>query len=244
MKGEVKAMNKKLKLTAAITSVAALSIIGGTFAFFSSSDEILQEATAGSVKVDVSDILFENPTNINPGDNDPTLPDDPDRPDGTSHKITFDVENIGTKSIRTKHEITITMKDPTLDPSVFHVYDMEDNELVKKYYKVDGNYLTQEEYDAIEDDKFCTEVKYVVASDIFDGVGMNSEKEEVSTVKEENDIAKQSYTYQFAMSQDATDEYQGENVEINVAVFSIQYRNMDASDWYKISEENIEGFTS
>ena len=44
------------------------------------------------------------------------------------------------------------------------------------------------EYDALEEG-FCTAIKYVIASDIFDGVGDNSEKEEVSTVPEEDGIA-------------------------------------------------------
>ena len=135
------------------------------------------------------------------------------------------------------------MENADLEPTVFSILDMEDQEVVKKYYEVDGEFLTQEEYDALEEG-FCTAIKYVIASDIFDGVGDNSEKEEVSTVTEEDGIAMTSYTYQLAMNHLAGDEYQGENVDINVSVFAIQYRNTDASEWYKISDTTLEGFTN
>ena len=236
-------MNRKMKIATAISLVAVIALFGTVFALFSDSAEKLTDGTAGTVKMSVSEVVFENPENINPGDNDPSLPEDPNRPEGTSHKLSFTVENIGTKSIRTKHEITLRMENADLEPTVFSILDMEDQEVVKKYYEVDGEFLTQEEYDALEEG-FCTAIKYVIASDIFDGVGDNSEKEEVSTVPEEDGIAMTSYTYQLAMNHLAGDEYQGENVDINVSVFAIQYRNTDASEWYKISDTTLEGFTN
>ena len=239
-------MNKKLKLTAVVSLVAIVALASGAFAFFSSTDEQTKDAIAGTVDMEVSDIVFDNAENINPGDNDPSLPEDPNRPEGTPHNISFSLENIGTKSIRTKHEITLTMEDETLDPSVFFILDINNEEVVKKYYLVNDEFLTQEQYNALvsEGEVFCSAVKYVIASDIFDGVGENSEKEDHSTIKEVDGKATNSYTYQLAMNQVATDKYQGKNVNINVSVFAIQYRNTDASGWYKISDTNLEGFTS
>lgn len=237
-------MNKKVKLTVAIGAISTLALVGGAFALFSDTDEEETKATAGTVDVTVSDIEFENSKNINPGDNDPELPKDPDRPEGTSHKVTFDVESKGTKSIRTKLEITISMKNKELDPCVFRLYKEDGSELVKKYYEVNGSYISSEEYDKLpEDNRKCTSIKYIVASDIFDGVGLNSEKEELSTVKEDkNGKAIKSYTYQLAMSQYATDIYQGEKVDINITTYAIQYRNTNPSDWYKINSQDISGF--
>lgn len=237
-------MNKKVKLTVAIGAISTLALVGGAFALFSDTDEEETKATAGTVDVTVSDIEFENSKNINPGDNDPELPKDPDRPEGTSHKVTFDVESKGTKSIRTKLEITIAMKNKELDPCVFRLYKEDGSELVKKYYEVNGSYISSEEYDKLpEDNRKCTSIKYIVASDIFDGVGLNSEKEELSTVKEDkNGKAIKSYTYQLAMSQYATDIYQGEKVDINITTYAIQYRNTNPSDWYKINSQDISGF--
>lgn len=235
-------------MIAASLGVGALVLVGGTLAFFSSSSESVISAIGGSVGVNVSDITMGNFGNINPGDNDPTLPDG-DRPEGNSHDIEFSVENTGSKSIRTKHEITITMKDKSLDPSIFMICDADGNEVSKKYYLVGENYLTQEEYDKLpEDNRFCSEVKYVIASDIFDGVGgeaHGAEKEDVSTVHEdENGIAKKEYLYQLAMSGTASDIYQGEKMTVRVETFAIQFRNTDASNWYKVSTEEIDGSTN
>lgn len=240
-------MKTKNKIIATSLGVGTLALIGGTLAFFSSSSESVISAIGGTVGVDVSDITIGNLGNINPGDNDPTLPDG-DRPEGNSHDIEFSVENTGSKSIRTKHEITITMENETLDPSVFMICDADGNEVVKKYYLVGDEYLTQNEYDKLpEGENFCSAVKYVIASDIFDGVGDESngaEKEDVSTVHEENGVAKKEYTYQLAMSNKATDIYQGEKMNVRVETFAIQFRNTDASNWYRVSDEEFVGNTN
>jgi len=243
-------MNKKFKLTVAASALALAALAGGAFAFFSDKDEDSTGATAGTVAVQLSGLAMENKGNINPGDNDPNniREDDEVRP-GTNHDLSFTVENTGNKSIRTKTEITITLNDPTLDASVFALYNCieqedgtvsRDVEVVKKYYEVNGQYLSQDEYDALTGNKFCSAVKYVIAGDIFDGVGPSNETEELSTVKvDDKGKAQQSYRYSFAMSADAPDEYQGKAPNINVTVYAVQYRNTAVSNWYVVGSEDL-----
>lgn len=245
-------MNNKKKIAVTAGTISALVLIGGAFAFFSSEDEGATGGTAGTVSVDLSGLDMVQKNNINPGDNDPgNTPDSeefPRRP-GSNHDLSFNVENTGNKSIRTKHEITITLEDPALDASVFALYNCiegEDGEISrdvearKKYYEVNGEFITEEEYDALEGEKFCSAIKYVIAGDVFDGVGLNNETEELSTVKLDDDgKAIQSYMYSFAMSRDADDAYQGAHVNINVTVFAAQFRNTTAANWYVVGSQDL-----
>ncbi len=241
-------MDKKTLITTSALGVGAVALLGGTFAFFSNHEELVSSGVGGTVGVETSDVTFGNSNNINPGDNDPYLPTNPSRPNDTDHDIEFSVENTGSKSIRTKHEISVSMENENLDPSIFMICDKDGKEVGKKYFKLNGKYVLANELNRDELHKEgnhgITEVRYVIASDIFDGVGTGAEKEEQSTVKEENGKASRSYSYQLAMSNEATDEYQGAKMVLKVETFAIQHRNTDASNWYKVSSEIVEGKTN
>lgn len=120
-------MDNKKKLIIG-SSTAAIAVLGiGAFALFTDNDTAGQSAKGGTVKVELGDVNLSNHENINPGDNDESLPHeyipDPDDPlykdednDGegdpvkiptTPHDLTFSVENKGTKSIRTRHTMII-----------------------------------------------------------------------------------------------------------------------------------------
>lgn len=139
----IKIMEKK-KLIIAGSTTAAVAILGlGAFALFSDNAVGGTASKAGTVDVELGDVELENAGNINPGDNDETIPEtyipDPNDPlykdedeDGigdpvviptTSHDLTFDVSNVGTKSIRTRQTLIVTCEQEIdgekviLDPS-------------------------------------------------------------------------------------------------------------------------------
>lgn len=240
-------VNKKIFISVAACVMAIIIICAGVLAFFFSNSEVTTGATAGTVKVSLSGINFENSGNINPGDGDPENPDNETRRDGTPHSISFFVENVGNKSVRTRNEITISAADKTLDASVFVLYKYNEDgtpsnvEVVKKYYEVNGEYISEEEYNNITGDKFCSSVRYVIAGDYFDGVGSDAEIEELTTVKA-NDEGKaiQRYTYSFAMKATSLDAYQGARVDINVTTYAAQYRNTTGSNWYKVGSDDLD----
>ena len=134
--------NKKLIIAGSTTAAAA--ILGlGAFALFSDNATGGTASKAGTVDVELGDVELENAGNINPGDNDETIPEtyipDPNDPlykdedgDGigdpvviptTPHDLTFDVSNVGTKSIRTRQTLIVTCEQEIdgekviLDPS-------------------------------------------------------------------------------------------------------------------------------
>lgn len=139
----IKIMEKKNLIIAGSTT-AAVAILGlGAFALFSDNAVGGTASKAGTVDVELGDVELENAGNINPGDNDETIPEtyipDPNDPlykdedeDGigdpvviptTSHDLTFDVSNVGTKSIRTRQTLIVTCEQEIdgekviLDPS-------------------------------------------------------------------------------------------------------------------------------
>lgn len=239
MKNSIK---KRVGIIACICAVALLA--GATFALFSTTDLVSQSGKVGNVQVSVTDLEVENFKNVNPGDNDPDLPEDPDDPrnPGTPHDITFTVSNEGNKSIVTRHVITVSAED--VDPTVFKIVK-DGAEAVEKFYVVGDSDLTQEEYDA--QDEPATAVKYIVSSDVFDGKGTaladggDAEKEDGAITSDDDDVSPSaSYTYSLAMSYEVNnEEYEGKGITINVEVQGMQYRNSNNSDWQTIFSDGV-----
>lgn len=258
--------NKKLKLTLISTTAAAVLLGLGAFALFTDNADTSTKAKGGTVEVDVDQPTLSNGGNINPGDNDETVPEtyipDPDDPlyeedeDGnpipvpvstTSHELKFNVENLGNKSIRTRHTLIIKCASPegeALDASVFSLLVSMGEELeVKSFVLDDGSEIAPED---LEDGMFVSAVKYVYTPDIFDGVGPDSEKEENSTVKAVTDdngteTAQKEYTYLFKMAKEALNEYQGADISIDVIVEALQYRNTVSEDWQLMTSQTVTG---
>ena len=86
-------MKKKSKLICAgVAGLMAVAIVGSMgLAFFSDTGETKASAKAGSVTIDVTDLEIENSGNVNPGDEDPDVPDG--SREGTPHDFTFSVTN-------------------------------------------------------------------------------------------------------------------------------------------------------
>lgn len=144
---------KKATAITAVVAAAALFLSLGAYAVFS--DVPTDTSTFGrngTVDIQVSDLDFdvnEKKVNINPGDGDPYAPGVTDARyrEGTEHVLEYHVENLGTKSVRTRHLITLTMKDTNsnvVEPSPMMISVMENaflhevnntqSELAHKYY--------------------------------------------------------------------------------------------------------------
>ena len=128
---------KKITAIASVASASVLMMIFGVQAVFTDNpnDGIQTYGREGTVDITVTDIDFDVPVNgkdvnINPGDCDPYSPaiaDDTYR-SGTTHEITYHVENLGTKSVRTRHVITLTMVDTngnTVEPTPMMISELE-----------------------------------------------------------------------------------------------------------------------
>lgn len=197
---------------------------------------------------------------------DPENPDTPVPVVTTPHDLTFTVANNGTKSIRTRQTLIITckqlvevtspegaepeMEEVTLDPSYLSLLIEEGTEIGSKeglgkkvYVMSDESELTPEEYAALDEDSELTVVaiKYQLTPDIFDGVGESAEIEDVSTVKNEDDVAEKLYTYKLKMDKDTPNVYQGATISIDVIIEAMQYRNTANSDWETMTTQTVSG---
>ena len=118
-------MNNKKKFVAIGASVlAAVTLItAGTFSFFIDKDWTSDTGKNGTVYLNVKDLVFTNSENINPGDYDKDVyiesvanNSTSSLREGTEHKITFTVDNVGTKSVMTRNLITITVENTLFEP--------------------------------------------------------------------------------------------------------------------------------
>jgi len=229
-------MKKKIILTiCSILCVTAL-ILGGAFALFSARTDSDFYAKAGTVRIGLNDLELTNFENINPGDSDPSNPEDV--VGGTEHVFSYNVSNNGNKSIRTRHTIIISCdaegdEDELLDARYFQMLSDEE-EIPEKLYVLEDDSTKRE----VGKDDFVKAVKYTFYGDVMDGNGTSiedggdAEKEDVyGTVKQDGDEVKKTYEYNLAMLRQAPNRYQGCDVNIEVIVEGMQYRNTDNDDW-------------
>jgi len=270
-------MNKNKKIIAiAGTSISAgVLVIGGALALFTDSADRNTGGFEGNVDIEASEITLSNPDNINPGDNDPDLPDtytpqpgDPLYNDGdkapvttTPHNLEFDITNNGNKSIRTRHTFVISVKDKDdnyLDARKLQLYEVEKDEKAsheKELATGVANVFGNDDNDGIYDDNgkvyiaadnteyidaaeipegtLIKAIRYRVTPDIFDGVGLQAETEDVSTVKraDDNTAATKHYLYKLGCDMETPNEYQGAKVTIEATFEALQFRNTTHNDW-------------
>lgn len=233
----LKSANKKKTLLAIGASCAAISILAaGTFALFTARTESNMTAVAGNVNVSITSMDMTNKTNINPGDNDPNI--STEAASGTEHNFTYTVSNDGNKSIRTRQTIILTANDGNLDARYLKLYTGNNELATKTFVMEDGS--EKSSYSSADTVKA---VKYTFIGDVFDGKGKDiasggdAEKESLSTVVKENsngDVT-QTYSYDFALLSEATNEYQNAEFKIDVIVEAMQYRNTETTDWENAS---------
>lgn len=232
---------KNKKTVVGLASATAVLILGAsTLALFTAKDDSNFKAKAGTLGIEVDSLKMENPDNINPGDNDPSNPEDAVA--GTEHEFEYTVENLGTKSARTRHTIILSVtennSDKVLDARHMVMFG-NDKELVEKSYVLEDN----SEVSELKDGQFVKAIKYVFISDVFDGVGKDikdggsAEKENIENIVSENDKGKveKTYTYDFGLLRTATNKYQEADFHIDVIVEAMQYRNTNESDWETVT---------
>lgn len=118
---------KRKRVAVGLIAAACAALLGtGTLALFSDNAITSVKGVAGSLAVSLDGLRLENAANINPGDHDDSVPEsyipDPDDPlyatdEGgqplpvpivtTPHALTFSVEALGNKSMRTRETIIL-----------------------------------------------------------------------------------------------------------------------------------------
>lgn len=230
-------MKKKILLIASAVAGAIVVLSLGTLALFTARTDSDFSAKAGTVTIDLKNLDITNCKNLNPGDNDPSNPDGAVA--GTDHKFTYDVYNTGNKSIRTRQTIILTVDEAgdskeLLDARYLSLFN-DEKEITEKYYVLKDDSVKT----TISDNDFVKAVKYVFISDVFDGKGTDitkggdAEKESVVNVVKQNDSGdvKKTYSYDFSLLRNASNKYQGADINASVTIEAMQYRNTDEKDW-------------
>ena len=211
-------MKKKSKLICAgVAGLMAVAIVGSMgLAFFSDTGETKAPAKAGSVTIDVTDLEIENSGNVNPGDEDPDVPDG--SREGTPHDFTFSVTNTGNKSVVTRNIITLSVSknNTVLDANVLALYE-DKKELSQKYVLIEGSeeYIPSANYTGGK----IIAVRYVVNGASLNGTGDAAEVESGITSNS------QDYKYALSLALETTNEYQLADIKADIEVQAMQYRN-------------------
>lgn len=222
-------MKNKNKLTAIGLSISAIALIGTSFALFSDRAETGIKGKAGNLSISLTNADISNKNNINPGDNDETIKN---AVSTTPHDITFNVENTGSKSVRTRHTFIFNVKSPdgtVLDPCVMSILKDKGLELENKKY-LDANGA---EFDTKSASTVA--IKYVVLSDTLNGIGADKEEET------DGKNGSQSYKYLLKMVKEANNDYQGASFNLDIIVDAIQFRNTSNEDWQTVSTKTVKG---
>ena len=235
-------MNNKKKLLIAGASTLGVAIVGfGAYAYFSDKDSETVNGTVGTVDITATDAVLSHtyngqkaPDNINPGDNDPDQPGTPSRP-GTDHELSFDINNLGSKSVITRSKITVTAEDR--DGNAISAADLI-NIILSEKTDAD-NYVISKlaplTYDAADE-----KLVYIVGGtsdrglvDVLNGVGDNAERETGV------DVTSMTKTFDIGLEKEvgttARSVLEGATITFTVEVQAMQYRNTADSDWETLS---------
>ena len=238
-------MNNKKKLLIAGASTLGVAIVGlGAYAYFSDKDSETVDGTVGTVDITATDATLshtyngqEAPDNINPGDNDPDQPNDPDNPSrpGTDHELSFDINNLGSKSVITRSKITVTAEDR--DGNAITAADLINIILSEK---TDSDNYTLAKLAPLAYEADDEELVYIVGGtsdrglvDVLNGVGDNAETEANVTA------TSMTKTFDIGLEKEvgttARSVLEGATITFTVEVQAMQYRNTADSDWETLS---------
>lgn len=231
-------IKNKIK-TVALLSLSAVMIAAGSFAFFSDKKESKQTAKVGTLELEYgSKIAHENDlNNINPGDNDKTVPKD-NRP-GTDHELLIKTKNIGTKSAVVKHIIKV---NATKNGKSVQLISDEGRRLLlftpteKETLDNIGDSSKQKENRGMGNadpinfkfNKDFTSMYYVSPEYPLNGT------EELDAQKDT--IAK---VYDLGLSRFAKNEFAGADINIEIQTLAMQYRNTGKSEWTKVFKDEL-----
>lgn len=244
-------MKTKKKLLSALSIVCAFAIIfGGVFAFFSDSSVLNETTKVGTVNIEAEGGLIhsDNLNNLNPGDNDTDVPED--YRSGTDHELSFEIDNLGNKSViyRTVIEVSAVKSNNT----PFTAEELMSIILSEKQNVT--TVTTQENIASSDTDKYDTvnrleangyddnKLVYIVGGTTEDGMTyvLNGTGEFAET-ETGVDASKTStvQTFDIGLDKDIASElFEGATITFNVAIQAIQYRNTGDPVWDTIYEES------
>lgn len=244
-------MRNKKRISILAVVLAFAIIFTGAFAFFSDSAMFNDSAKVGTFDIDVEGGLTHSGglNNLNPGDNDPTVPTE-NRP-GSDHELSFEVNNLGNKSAITRAKIYVygtgANGNPLTQEELSQIIVSERNEGKEVVGDNDGDKYQQVTDNSILDASDFKEGKliYIVGNNddwTLDGT------EENETVADGSSIIK---TFDIGLRQEVgnpdgtTIKYgnlEGANIHIDVEVQAIQYRNTGDPVWETIftDSSNVE----
>ena len=241
-------MKIKKKLLSTLSIICAFAIIfGGVFAFFSDSASLSENTKVGTVDIDVEGGLIHSNTlnNLNPGDNDPDVPED--YRSGTDHELSFKIDNLGNKSAiyRTVIEVSAIKSNST-------PFTTEELMAIILSEKQDVSTITtQNNITSTDIDKYNTvnrldatgydnnKLVYIIGGITENGMTyvLNGTGEDAET---EINVTTSSTVQTFDVGLDkdlASDAFEGATITFNVIVQAMQYRNTGDEEWNNIFEQ-------
>lgn len=220
-------MNNKAKTITGVSLVLAVLIVAilNSLGLFTSRTNVDHTVKVGTLDIEVvaNPGSLSNSDLITPGNNDPRVEVENK---GASHELTFKVNNLGNKAVRTRHTIILSANngDEVLDASLLRLLKFGKEIEKVSYIDIDGNEFS----DASTSD--VASIKYVYLSDDLDGVGEGAEVRDESNV-----VSSKEYKHDFALLLEADNKFQGANISFEIIVEAIQYFNTDASTWTSVS---------
>ena len=231
--------NKKMLIAGA--SALALGVIGmGAFAYFTDSANVQTTTTVGTVDINATGSLVHSGdlNNLNPGDNDPTVPDN--YRGGSDHELSFNIENVGTKSVMTRAVITVTGKSGNTDLT----YEQLMNVLLAE--KTTDTALDDTKSPANRDSIVpliptghnANEVIYVIGDTA--GWALNG------TEETETGVTGTTMTKKFDLGlakEVSTELWEGAVITIKVDIEAMQYRNTGSGEWTNMFSHTYTTYT-
>ena len=231
--------NKKMLIAGA--SALALGVIGmGAFAYFTDSANVQTTTTVGTVDINATGSLVHSDglNNLNPGDNDPTVPEG--YRGGSDHELSFNIENVGTKSVMTRAVITVTGKSGNTDLT----YEQLMNVLLAE--KTTDTALDDTKSPAnrgsivplIPTGHNANEVIYVIGDTA--GWALNG------TEETETGVTGTTMTKKFDLGlakEVSAEAWEGAVITIKVDIEAMQYRNTGSGEWTNMFSHTYTTYT-
>ena len=241
-------MRKNKKMLSLLAVICAFSIIfGGVFAIFSDNAVLTQSSKVGKVDINVTGNIFHSNAlnNLNPGDNDPEIPED--YRSGSDHELSFTINNLGNKSIiyRTVVEVSAQKDNGT-------AFTAEELRAIILSEKQNVTAATTQNTIATTDAGKQTDVIRLLATGyednkltyiiggttedslnyVLNGTGDNAETEigvtTTSTIQ----------TFDIGLDKDiSSDVFEGATITFNVIIQAMQFRGTGDAEWNNIFEK-------
>ena len=243
--------NKKI-MSILSTSLAFVIIFIGVFAFFSDNSILNDSAKVGTFDIEAIGGISHsrNLDNINPGDNDPSVPEDYRY--GSDHEFSFTLNNLGSKSAITRAVISVygtgLNGDALTEEELTQIILSERNEQKNTASDTDNDKYTE-----ISNNTILTKTKFEENKLIYI-VGNNNNwtldgTEENEIIAEGTSLAK---TFDIGLKQEVgnpdgtTIKYgnlEGATIHIDIQIQAMQYRNTGDELWEIIFEDSTTSTT-